>query len=216
MMDNSLQKIIDWAKIHASQTLDYLNAPANDEDIQKIETEIGVELPDSFKALLKKFDGETGPWLALLGDGNQLLPCKQIIEQYRLEQALAKQFYDPEMETIEFWRDRVSSSVIFVKGAVKPLMRHPEWVPVTNMNGDVFRYLDYDPAPGGTPGQVIEVDPESCSYQVLADNFDAFLARYAQQLEAGLFKVDDEGYIESIAQDDMNWGVPAWLRESDV
>lgn len=118
------------------------------------------------------------------------------------------------METVEFWKDRIKSSVIFVKGAVKPLLRHPKWLPFTCMNGDVFRYLDFDPAPGGTEGQVIEVDPEGCSYQVLANSLDDALKMYANQLESGKYKVEEDGYIELIDHEDtMEWGIPKWLSE---
>ncbi len=215
-MDKSLQQIIDWVQRNSKQTLEHLNPPATDEAIGSVESQLGVTLPHAFKALLKRFDGEDGQtWLALLGNGNQLLPCEQIIEYHELDQRAAKQFYDPKMETIEFWKDRVANQVIFVKGAVKPLLLHPKWIPITSMNGDVIRYLDYDPAPGGTIAQVIEVDAEGCSYQVLAGSFDDFLALYAQQLEDGLFHVDDEGYIECSEEDDMDWGVPDWLKNAD-
>ena len=149
----------------------------------------------------------------LLGNGNQLLSCKQIIEQYKLEQTIAEQCYKPEMETVEFWLDRVSKGVIFIKGLVKPTFLHPKWISVTCMNGDVLRYLDFDPAFGGTPGQVIEVDVESCTYEVLASSFENFLKLYAQQLSDGVYEVDDEGYIERTERELVTeWGVPNWLK----
>ena len=84
--------------------------------------------------------------------------------------------------------------------------------PITSMNGDVCRYLDFDPAEGGETGQVIEVDAECCTHQVLASSFEEFLAGYAQQLRTGLYEVDDEGYIESESEEDvLGWGVPTWL-----
>ena len=216
-MDSNLTKILDWAKIYAPQTLGYLNRPASDTEISTVERTLRIPLPDAFKNCLSIFNGENGPWLALLGNGNQLLSCAGILEQYRLDQDIATHINFPEMDTIAFWRDRIASHVIFVKGPVKPLMKHPKWVPITCMNGDVLRYLDFDPAPGGYPGQVIEVDPEGCSYQVLAESFEALLALYAQQLTDGLFQVDDEGFIESAeVADDMNWGMPEWLANLDT
>ena len=215
-MDSNLQTIVKWAKVRAPQTLQHLNSPASEPDIQAVEREVGVTLPQSFKALLRTFDGEDGQtWLALFGNGNQLLSCQRIIEQYQLERRIGgsllqsnKEFHD-----IEFWKDRTAEGVIFVRGRVKPLVSHPKWVPITCMNGDVLRYLDYDPAPGGGIGQVIEVDPEGCSYQVLADSFDRFLAEYAQQLEEGMYSVDGEGYIESIEEPNtLTWGIPEWLQ----
>ena len=214
-MNKDLEKIIGWAKMNSPQTLQHLNQPANDDEIKEVEVELGRPLPVTFIELLKQFDGEDGQtWLALFGNGNQMLSCKMIIEQFKLSEEIAEQIDDSEMDTIEFWKDRVESNIIFVKGAVKPVLHHPNWIPFTSMNGDVFRYLDFDPATGGVEGQVIEVDPEGCCYQVIAKNIEDLLAMYANQLESGEYKVDQEGYIELINQvDDMNWGMPEWLKD---
>jgi len=215
-MQSSLARIMDWVRENASPLLQDLNGPASEADIQAVEAATGLSLPDSFKAFLRLHDGESGAMmLALLGNGNQLLSCQSIIEQYRLDQQIGQELFDPEMDAIAFWKDRTEGQVIFIKGAVKPLLLHPKWLPITWMNGDVFRYLDFDPAPGGIPGQVIEVDPESCMYQVLAPSFEALLDLYASQLEAGMFAADDEGFIERIAEEDiMGWGVPDWLKNA--
>jgi cell wall assembly regulator SMI1 len=212
--NDALTRIFNWVRAHAPQTLAQLNPPASHTDIQAVETALGLPLPDAFKTLLNVFDGEDGEtWLAILGDGHQLLSCQQIIEQYRLAQEFGAREVEPEMETVAFWKDRIENNVIFVKGAVKPLLLAPRWVPFTSMNGDIIRYFDFDPAPGGTLGQVIEVDAEGCSYQVLASSFEDWLHRYADDLEAGRYQVDEEGFIESIEPpDEMDWGMPEWLQ----
>ena len=212
-----LEEILEWVRLHSPKTYGHIQSPASEEQVFSVERVVGVPLPTSFKDLLLRFNGDDGlTWLALLGNGNQLLPCQQITEYYKLEQSTAAQFYKPEHETMEFWLDRVSNKIMFVKGPVKPLTLHPKWVPITSMNGDVCRYLDYDPAEGGEIGQVIEVDAECCTYKVLASSFETFLASYAQQLQMGLYKVDDEGFIESeseVEEDIMSWGVPTWLSK---
>ena len=212
-MNSVLEEILEWVKVHSPQTYGHLQSPASEEQVLSVEQAVGATLPDSFKELLFRFNGDDGlTWLAFLGNGNQLLPCQQIVEYYTLEQTTAAQFYKPEYESVEFWLDRVANKIMFVKGPVKPLTLHPNWIPITSMNGDVCRYLDYDPAEGGEIGQVIEVDAECCTYQVLASNFEAFLAVYAQQLRVGLYKVDDEGFIECDNEEDvLSWGVPSWL-----
>lgn len=214
-MEDTLTQIKNWMKIHSPQTLTHLNRPASQAQIDEVEAQIGMSLPHAFKEFLKRHDGEDGEtWLALFGNGNQLLSCQAIVEQYALDQKIGRSVYDPEMETIAFWKDRVAGNVIFINGTVKPLMLHPKWVPITCMNGDVLRYIDFDPAPGGTPGQIIEVDPENCSYQVLASSFDALLDHYLAQLLCGEFAVDNEGYVESCEEASMEWGVPEWLSKS--
>ena len=213
-MNKDLERILTWVKLHSPQTSQSLNSPANDEDIAEVEAMVNLTLPASLKNLLKIFDGESDEtWLALFGNGNQMLSCKNVIEQYKIGQQIGEEFFEPEMETVEFWKDRIESSVVFVKGSVKPLLRHPKWLPFTCMNGDVFRYLDFDPAPGGVEGQIIEVDPEGCSYQVLANSLEDFYVLYAKQLESGEYKVGDDGFIELVAdENEINWGIPDWLK----
>lgn len=214
-MIKELDKILAWVKIHSPQTLQHLNSPASEDSISDVEAAVGYQIPTMFKELLKYFDGEDGQtWLALFGNGNQMLSCEMIIEQFKIGQEIREEVFEPEMDTVEFWKDRIESSVIFVRGSVKPLLHHSKWLPFTCMNGDVFRYLDFDPAPGGVEGQVIEVDPEGCSYQVLANGLEEALTMYANQLESGKYKVGDDGYIEMIENEtDTRWGMPEWLKQ---
>ncbi|QMU62044.1 MAG: hypothetical protein GKR92_10195 [Gammaproteobacteria bacterium] len=216
-MNKDLERILAWAKVHSPQTLQHLNSPASDDDIRTVETEIGIKLPNILKELLKQFDGEDGEtWLALLGNGNQLLSCKRIIEDYKIGQEAAEENFDDEMDTVAYWKDRIECGIIFVKGNVKPLFLQPNWLPITCMNGDVYRYLDFDPAPGGTEGQVIEVDMEGCSYQVVADSLEEAFSMYADQLESGKYKVEEDGYIELIEvglENELSWGTPKWLKD---
>lgn len=212
----NIERILSWATQNAPQTVANLNKPAAISDLDAIESEFGMPLPQGFGELWKSFDGDgLGTWLAIFGNGNQMLSCKELIEHYKLDQEIGKSLYDPAMHKIGFWKDRIADHVIFVRGAVKPLMLHPKWLPFTSMNGDVIRYFDFDPAPGGTPGQVIEVDPEGCSYQVLADSLSAFLSDYADQLESGAYSVAGNGFIESsVEPDPFEWGMPGWLKRA--
>ena len=212
---NSLDRIIRWFKANSSQTIECLNPPASDREIEQVESKTDLKLPDAFKELLKTFNGENGQLnLALFGDGNLMLSCDEIVNQFELDKKITQSIYNPEMETLSFWKDRVHNKIIFVKGSVKPMTSHQKWLPFTCMNGDVYRYLDFDPAPGGKMGQVIEVDPESCSYHVIADSIEEFLENYAVQLENGEFSAGDDGYVEANNHsNEMNWGIPQWLKE---
>ena len=214
-MESSVEKLLCWIKENASDVFMHLNKGATVEDIEAVERETGLLLPDDYKAFLQQHDGEDGAsWLALFGDGNQLLPCRSIVSQYKLDQELGKKFHDPKMEIIKFWKDRTDGGVIFVNGPVKPLMLHPKWLPMTCMNGNVFRYFDYDPAPGGVVGQIIEVDPENCSYDVLAENFSELVETYLNDLQNGVYKVDDEHFIERVVEKEFKQGMPEWLKNA--
>lgn len=210
-----MKALLDWIKEKAGDNLLHLNKGASYSDIEAVESETGLRIPEDFKEFLKLHDGEDGvSWLAILGDGNQLLPCRSIISQYRLDQELGKRLYDPQMETVDFWKDRTDSGVIFVEGPVKPLTLHPKWLPMTCMNGNVFRYFDYDPAPGGIVGQIIEVDPENCSYGVIANSFTDLLEKYLSELQNGIYEIDDEHFIERAVEKEIAQGIPEWLKNA--
>lgn len=214
-MQQTFLDIQAWVSENAPSHLPHLNGPANADEIEMVENEIGLKLPEDFKEFLKLHNGEDDTsWLAILGDGNQLLTCESIINQYKIEQQVGRDLLDPEMETVEFWKDRVAGNVIFIKGAVQPLTLHQRWIPFTNMNGDVIRYFDFSPAPGGVAGQVIEVDQEGCVYEVVANSFSDMLEAYLSDLRNGKYQVDEEGYIESTEQKEIYWGMPDWLNDA--
>ncbi|WNC86604.1 SMI1/KNR4 family protein [Thermosynechococcus sp. QKsg1] len=199
----SLAIILDWMRNHAPNVLEGLNPPASAAEIARVESAIGLPLPPCFKEFLSLHNGESGIVGALLGDGNKLLSCDDIIQQYELDQDIGRSCQDPDFFSISFWKSRVASQVIFIKGAVKPLIYHPHWIPITCMNGDILRYINLDPAPTGTIGQVIEVCDENCSYEVLANSFEELLSHDAQQLIAGDYQFNPE-YEEIMLQTPKN------------
>ena len=213
---DNIKRILSWASENAPQTVANLNKPASKAEMEAIESEFRLPLPDGFDELWSSFDGDgLGTWLAIFGNGNQMLSCKELMEHYKLDREIGKSLYDPAMHKVDFWKNRIADHVIFVRGAVKPLMLHPKWLPFTSMNGDVIRYFDFDPAPGGVVGQIIEVDPEGCSYQVLADSLHAFVAEFANELESGVYSVAEDGFIESpVEPDPFEWGMPKWLKRA--
>jgi len=215
-LKESLDRIVAWVTRKSPATLSGLNLPAGNSEIASLESKLKMTLPESFKDFLALHDGESGVnMLALLGDGNRLLSCKEILKQYKLDQQLGKAVHDPDLSKPAFWKDSASSQTIFLKGPVKPLLLHPKWIPITCMNGEVMRYIDLDPAPTGVPGQIIEVDVEGCSYEVLAESFEDLLSNHADQLEAGLFEVEESGNIfRDCGKDLMSWTVPGWLKRA--
>ena len=211
-LEQYLQGVFNWVRAQAPQVIDHLKGPADKLAMAEVSAQTGLTLPADYQQFLQRHDGEDQQtWLALLGEGHQLLACEAIVAQYQQEQEIAKMWVGQDFDTLEFWKDRVQSGCILVRGPVKPLMTHPRWLPLTCMNGDVFRYFDFDPAPGGIQGQIIEVDPEGCSYQVLAPDFTTLLRDYLTELEANHYVADQEGFIERVNPPEEHWEVPAWL-----
>lgn len=87
---------------------------------------------------------------------------------------------------------------------------------MTTLDGQQMRALDFDPAPGGVEGQLIEVDLEGCTWRVVAPSFPAFLHGYADDLERGVYVVTDEGIEPAARCEDgplAQTTMPAYLRD---
>jgi len=112
------------------------------------------------------------------------------------------------------WKEMATDKRIYISGPVKPHESHTNWLPISNQNGDILRYLDFDPAEGGTSGQVIEVDLVEGRWEVLAPSFDAFLSKFHDELTSGQFEVDEFCGVakkEEYYADFILWPVPEWL-----
>ncbi len=207
------KRIEQWLRANLPEVIESLNDPATEDAIAAVEAQIGVRFPDALRASFHVHDGESNNWPGAMADGHQLLPLAEVTRLWTLRTTFAAQFGGRE-DTPAAWRASTRDGIIFVKGPVKPLLGSPRWIPLTDMNGDVQRLLDFDPPTGGTSGQVIEVDPECCRYEVIAPSFLDHLERYAAELEAGRYSVRD-GIIASppdTREDPRTWGIPEYLQ----
>ncbi len=185
-IDTLWTRLETWARAHAPAMLTDLNGPASPDAIDGLQQTLGLDLPDDFRASLAVHDGEHDGWPNRIWRGcGALLPCAQIpgfVEQLRnVDAEYGEPIEDPEQ--------LAADGIITVSGPVKVVGFDPRRVPIMNCNGDTQWFLDLDPAPGGTPGQVIRVDLECCEWVVLAPSFRAFFEDYVQALEAGEFSL---------------------------
>lgn len=109
---------------------------------------------------------------------------EQIVEQT----GWCAQDPDPVWDRPEVWAHQVDHKEIWLHGPVRPTMAQAGRVLVGTMNGDVNWFLDLEPPLGGTPGQVIAVDIESATWEVVASSWRELLVRYADDLEQ--FRID--------------------------
>ena len=172
---------------HAPAVLETLAGPAKPEAVSKLEAEFGLALPVALKLSWAIHDGQQSEEqdrplfadLPFFGVASVRAERKQMRE-------LAKELGDlSEVDDFVAWHALVADGIGQISGPVKARNYDPKWLPIGSFNGDVFRYLDFDPAPGGVVGQVIEVDPECVSWRVIAPSFDVLLATFVEALEAG-------------------------------
>jgi cell wall assembly regulator SMI1 len=186
------QRLERWAAEHAPSIAEKLNGPATPQDLAAMNAAFRGKLPQDFQDSLRIHDGEAeDAWpCQVWADSGQLLTC---VESLKLRAQMLKLHASLGMDDLERASQLIADGIIFVEGPVKPLGFSSHWVPLMQCNGDIFWHLDLDPAPGGAVGQVIEVDPECCSWKVLAPSYTAFLRAYVEELEGGGIGVGENG-----------------------
>ena len=196
------QRLESWAAVHAPQILRYLNAPATEDDIFTLEQALGLQLPLAFRACLKIHNGEDDPWgPSILDNGAYMLPIQRIFEVWHHGVQYAQSKGRLSLEDPRAWAAWILAGSINVHGPVKPMHVNLRWVPITNCNGDIIRYLDFDPPLGGTPGQLIEVDVEGGTWRVLAPSFFDFFKQYVEGIEKGKYLIDEYDAVRSTMSD---------------
>lgn len=167
-----------WLQGNSPHGTSRLNAPATEEDLATLEAATGQALPMALRVVLKMRDG--GSDSNILGDGFDFLSTVEMAEHWRMHVDVLT-YLPPEVLSGEFDPEVMAHRDV----GVRPLIANRKWLPFADSNGDVTRYVDFDPAPGGHVGQVIEVDPEATEWRVLAPSFEDFLLARLKDLEGG-------------------------------
>jgi cell wall assembly regulator SMI1 len=204
------QRLETWLGQNLPEALKNLRPPATDEEIAAAESIISLKFPEAFKASLKIHDGEYEDFEpGALADSHWLLPLEVALEfwqRYGIE--------DETPESLDAWKLSVENNYCFIKGAVKLVNISTKRLQITWMNGDVNRFIDFDPPDGGNIGQIIEIDVECGFYKVLAPSFLAFLEEYLSKLESGFYEIDDGRICTAPGKEEncIEWGIPGYLK----
>jgi cell wall assembly regulator SMI1 len=171
-------RIERWLQRNSPKGLSGLRAAASGADLAGVVSTTGLSIPESLRSMLGTHDGQESP--SIFGRDFDFLSSRQMAEHWGMHVTVLSHLpadepsgdFDPEV-------------MVQCDRGVKPLIASRKWLPFADSNGDVTLYIDFDPAPGGRVGQVIEVDPEGTVWRVLASSFDIYLSERLRQLEAG-------------------------------
>jgi cell wall assembly regulator SMI1 len=118
-----------------------LQPGARDEELQSVENQLGVTLPEEMKALYRIHNGQA--WNVGVNSfvrNLTLSPLDQVKENWTF---LQEEFDPDEMEP-EIEDD-----------AIKPVLWNCKWIPIAENGGGDYLCLDTDPSGSGTVGQVL-------------------------------------------------------------
>lgn len=196
------QRLEAWCAAHAGRSLN-LGSGAAPDSVAAAEQTMGLAFPADFRASLLLHEGQTtfkdgsSPSFPWLPGCPQLAPLSQILYQYKEVQGLSDEYPPPDALD----DDRRLRAGVYRKGRI-PIAGTPWW------DGD-STYLDLDPGPEGTPGQVITMISE-CDFVVLGSSFEDALARWVGALESGQWTYDRDKKAEHPQDEAPHSGHPSY------
>ena len=175
------QRIEAWLRTHAPEVLEDLHPGASEEQVRAAEQELGVELPEDVRASFLVHDGQRGAAEPLF-DTWAPLSLDRVLEHWAMLGRLLDEggFGEGEAEA---------------SGPVKPLWWNRDWWPVLHDESGNYVCIDFDPAEGGSPGQLVTFWHTSPERSVLAEGLRQFLEQFADDLEHGRYGVEDGALV---------------------
>ncbi len=172
------QDIEAWCSHHAPRTTRDLCPSASEQHVQRLEALLSCLLPDDYRASLRTHNGDAdlGPAHYLSADG-----------VWRAASAMLAQ-----EEAGAFAERRILHNG---GGVIHDRWWHRAWVPVAREPDGTLLCLDLDPAPDGLVGQVIRHDAITGPVATRYRSFEGWLRAYHDDLLAGRYHVDADGYI---------------------
>jgi cell wall assembly regulator SMI1 len=183
-------KLIDeWQKFadyitsfgHSLEELGFRKG-AKEEDIDRLEKTIELELPADYKQLLKLVNGQVLEDIDVkfwwLPDAIQFLSVDEVIESWKSW----RQFDDDdESNYYDEYQD---------EDRIRLVIYNKKRIPVAT-NGGIDLFLDFIPAPKGAVGQLI-TNINECDYIVLANNFTELLENYNLLIKRNILKFKEK------------------------
>ncbi len=136
---------------------------APDKQMNEVESVIKRPLPDDFRLFLKNINGQLSDNFYFLPDQALLFSCDEIVAEYKDQM----HFF---ADTSEFY------NIYQFNDKIRCTVWSESRVPIAGRD-DYYLFLDFDPGPNGTEGQVIFLINE-CEFVVLAPDFSGFIALY--------------------------------------
>ena len=188
-------RIVAWLDRHAPPVAAGLRGPATDADLDGLERELKAadppfpgEVPAALRAVLKVRNG---------GRDAAVLPGGPVFDECPFDLLSASNIFEERAAWTRNQRESPLSAddLAYADDVSDPRVRRagflPAWLPFAEVGGNLL-CLDDDPAPGGTPGQVIALNHEDAGTHHLADSLTGYLEAAADAFEAGRYELEED------------------------
>ena len=188
-MDELWTRLEIFLQKNALQIYDGLAPGATEAEIADTEARTGFPFPPDVRQSYLRHDGQ-------LGDFGEPQGGTFIPDYFGwLSIARAVYMWQGNIETLGDLEDDIPDGEGADPG-VKAVFLDPAWVPFAKAIGGNQICLDFDPAPGGSVGQIVEFNHEAEGQRCLAPSFRVWLEMIAGDLETGrlVWNAELEGY----------------------
>ncbi len=153
------------------------NVPASKEEIQILEKVTGQKFPADVINLFSIGNGQAE-------DGSELFAGFSMIST--AEAAKSWQIMENNHKN--------TKSPVHVEGFAQKDFWNSKWIPIAADQGNNLLCVDFDPAPGGTSGQLVVVYLDDVIRKVIASSVKNYFAKTAAGLRSGQLMFDEFGF----------------------
>jgi cell wall assembly regulator SMI1 len=189
VMKKQWQRLENWLAENEPEAINNLNSGCSFGQLNILENEIGLNLPQSFKDFYLIHNGQNDEDYFGLFYGVSLLPLYKILEEMRIWKGIIDEYGEAGMkENFDY------GQVSFMPNKVKAKYASKKWMPFAIIFDNCYLGLDFEPEIDGSTGQVINFGREEEHKAVLAGSFEEFIDWFIQELERGnyLIYLEDE------------------------
>jgi len=217
-VSHSWKKIDRWTENHYEELYDQLCEGCTQNDINELEHELDMSLPQDVRESFSIHDGqERGGRPTGIIFGCMLLDCEEVVQEWKNwktvnEEYLSEQKRQQAQYPIKALNNGSSSSAAQAQsnhskvwrqelldkqdsqppGATQKVYAHPQWISLARDWGGNNIAIDLAPGPTGKWGQVILFGRDyDCKY-VIAKSWSHFLANVADDISSDKVFVDEE------------------------
>ncbi len=174
------KRIEAWLEQNAPEILSTLQPGASAADIKQAERALSCKFPKALAESYRIHDGKRSG--GALFDEYELLSLDYMVSEWKVLKELLD---DGTFDDTGSMKNVVASQIKFA-------WWNPLWIPIASNSSGDFWCVDLDPSPSGKIGQIISFVHTDPARELIAKDFETWLAAFADDLEDGKYKVADK------------------------